>query len=335
MLGRVRQRREKGADRGERALAVCGTRVLEAHTVHGVADGRRELRLERGRIVGGVGAGRERHDAHAEALSHGKLHAAQGRVLAGRVGVEAEEEPLRQPLQLPQLRLGQRRPHRGDDRREPRLPQREHVGVSLDDHAAVLLRDRLPRGVEPVEQVALAEQLALARVDVLRRQRVVVVELARLEAADAAAGVGEREHDPPLEVVVATRVRETNGRELVRGEALGDGSAREHRTSGCVAEPELAADLLAETARGEVLRARGRPARSPRGPARRTRPPARAARAAGPRGGASAPARARPPRTRARPRTGARGTRSRRRSRPARASRRTRSHRRPRRSRST
>ncbi len=40
-------------------------------------------------------------------------------------------------------------------------------------------------GVEPVEEVALLEEVALRRVDVLRLQAVVVVQLARLEAADA------------------------------------------------------------------------------------------------------------------------------------------------------
>ena len=76
---------------------------------------------------------------------------------------------------------------------------------------AVLARDRLPSGVEPVEEIALAEQLALGRVDVLRLQRVVIVEFPRLEAADAAARVGEREDDAALEVVVAAAVREPDG----------------------------------------------------------------------------------------------------------------------------
>ena len=53
----------------------------------------------------------------------------------GRVGVEAEEDALRQPRQLLQLALGERGAHRRDDRLEPGLAQRDHVGVPLDDDA--------------------------------------------------------------------------------------------------------------------------------------------------------------------------------------------------------
>ena len=95
--------------------------------------------------------------------------------------------------ELLQLPLGERGSHRGDDRLEPGLAQREHVGVALDDDRALLLRDRRARAVEPVEQVALAEQLALRRVDVLRAERIVLAQPARLEPDDAAARVGERE----------------------------------------------------------------------------------------------------------------------------------------------
>ena len=119
--------------------------------------------------------------------------------------------------------------------------------------AAVLARDRLPRGVEPVEEVALAEQLALRRVDVLRLQRVVVVELPRLEAAHAAARVGEREDDAPVEVVVAAAVGEPDRAQLVLRVALLQRARREPRPARRIAEPELAADLLAEPAGGEVL----------------------------------------------------------------------------------
>ena len=143
------------------------------------------------------------------------LHAAERRLLAGRVGVEAEVEALRQPRELPQMMLGQRRSHRRDDRLEPGLPQRDHVGVALDHDRPVLLRDRRPSEVEAVENVALLEQLALGRVDVLPLQRVVVVELARLEPDHPAARVGEREHQPRREVVVAALVRQPGGAQLV------------------------------------------------------------------------------------------------------------------------
>src|SRR5205807_5376297 len=67
--------------------------------------------------------------------------------------------------------------------------ERQHIGVPLDDDRLILLRDRRPRAVEAVEQVALAEELALGRVDVLRVQRVVLAQLPRLEAEHATARV--------------------------------------------------------------------------------------------------------------------------------------------------
>ena len=206
---------------------------------------------------------------------------------------------MRQPRQLLELALGQRGAHRRDDRLEPRLAEREHVGVALDDDRPLLLRDRRPRAVEPVEQVALAEELALGRVDVLRAQRVVLAQLARLEAAHPAARVGEREEQPPREVVVAAPVDEPGGGELRRGEALLARLARQGRAAGREPEPVLAADLFAEPAALEV-RAR-RPARlaSPRGSARRSSSPARAAPAAARAGCAPRRAPARTPRTRA------------------------------------
>ena len=231
--------------------------------------------------------------------------------------------------------LGQRRAHRRDDGLEARLPQREHVGVPLDDDRAVLLRDRLARGVEPVEQVALLEELALRRVHVLRRQRIVVVELARLEAAHRAARVREREDEPPREVVVAAAIDEPAGEQIFLREALlraraGSASARPARSrAGTGGTPPR---------RGRATRgtpARTRPARCPTAPARRTT--SRAPSAASAAACACAPGRppARSPRTRSARRSAARALRSRRRSRAAPASRRTRSHRRPRRSRST
>ena len=63
---------------------------------------------------------RQRHDPDVEAERRRELHPAQRRLLAGRVGVEAEVDAAREPLQLLQLPLGQRGPHRRDDRLEAR-----------------------------------------------------------------------------------------------------------------------------------------------------------------------------------------------------------------------
>src|SRR5207302_4394181 len=129
--------------------------------------------------------------------------------------------------------------------------------VSLDDDGAVLLRDRLARAVEAVEEVALLEEVALGRVDVLRLERIVLVQLARLESAHLAARVREGEHEPAREVVVAALSHETCCAQLLLLEAFLQRAARERRPTGRVAEPELPAHVLPEAAAGEVLAREG------------------------------------------------------------------------------
>ena len=89
----------------ERLLPVGGAVELEPNAVDDVALGPREPRLETLRRVGRVLPLRQRHDADVEALRDRELHAAQRGVLAGGVGVEAEEQPPGEPLQLLQLPL--------------------------------------------------------------------------------------------------------------------------------------------------------------------------------------------------------------------------------------
>ena len=64
------------------------------------------------------------------------------------------------------------------------------------------------------------EELSFGGVHVLPPERIVVVQLARLEADDSAACVREWEHQPLREVIVAARVREPGAAQLLGGEAL-------------------------------------------------------------------------------------------------------------------
>ena len=207
-LGRVLETLEQLSRPEVRLVPVDRAIELDPHAVVEVALGTTQsLREPVGRI-GGILPRRQRHDLHVEALRDRELHPAKRRVLSGRVGVEAEEEAPREPPELVELVLGERRAHRRDDRLEPRLAQGDHVGVPLHDHRALLLRDRRTGEVEPVEHVALLEQRALGGVHVLPAQRIVLEQLPRLEADHASAGISQRKHQPEREVVVATGVRE-------------------------------------------------------------------------------------------------------------------------------
>ena len=214
-LGRLGDRVQHLLHAQIRELAVARAVELEPHAVDGVRLGGLEPRLEARGIVRRVAALRERDDADVEPELERELHPAQGRVLPGLVAVEAEVDAARQLPELAQLALGERRPHRRDDGLDPGLAERDHVRVPLDDDGAVLLRDRRPGEVEAVEDVRLAEELALGRVDVLAAQRVVLVHLPGLEADHPAARVGEREHEAALEVVQAAPRHEPGGRQLV------------------------------------------------------------------------------------------------------------------------
>ena len=220
-LGRVFGLGENLTGAHESLLPVARSIQLESHAVVEVA-----LRLRRA-------AARIRSDCRRDPGPRGsttmriskpcacaRSMPRKRRILPGCIGVEAEIHALRQPGELTKMMLGQGRAHRRDDGLEPCLAQGDHVGVALDHDGAVLLRDRRPGEVEPVENVALLEQLALRRVDVLPLQRVVVVQLARLEADHPASGIGEREHQPRREVVVASLVGEPGCTQLLGGEPL-------------------------------------------------------------------------------------------------------------------
>ena len=225
---------------------------LGVHAMAQVADRARESLLEALGRVRRVEPGRERDDAHVEARPHGQLHPAQRRGLAGGVGVEAEVEMAREPAELLQLRLRQRRPHRGNHGVETGLVEREDVRVALDDERPLLLGNGGAGPVEAVDDRALAEHLSLRRVHVLRGNRIVVAEPPRPEAEHAAPGVGQRKDEPAGEVVVPAAVDEAGCDELVLRVALAAGLLRQHGAAGRQAEPELPADLLLQAALGQV-----------------------------------------------------------------------------------
>ena len=178
-----------------------------------------------------------------------RLQAALSRRLAGAVGVLAEQRLRRQAGDRVDLLLGQRRAHLGDGLGHAGLMERDHVGVALDDHHPPGLGRRGAGHVLPVDDLALVEDLAVGRVEVLRL--LVRLHRARAEAEDVALGVGERERHAPAEAIdvpraAPARLDQARGEQLLRASSPRAGS--------------------------RAGRGRRRPARSPRG-RRAARPP--------------------------------------------------------------
>ena len=84
-------------------------------------------------------------------------------------------------------------------------------------------------------------------------ERIVLVQLARLEAEHAALPVGEREQETPLEVVVAALARQAGGAQLLASEAFLERLARERCPTESEAEPKVTADLLVQTASLQIV----------------------------------------------------------------------------------
>ena len=123
----------------------------------------------------------------------------------------------REVAELGGLLGGQRRPHRRHRVGEARLVQRDHVGVALGEDHRAGLGGGGARDVDAEQLAALGEDLALARVDVLRP--LAVAHRPRPEPAHAPAAVGEREHDLAAEDVVdpplAPADRQPGGEDLL------------------------------------------------------------------------------------------------------------------------
>ena len=180
---------------GERALDP------EAHERHRPLDQRAHrvgaLALHQ---VRGVEPRRQRHDAQLELAPRRHLGRPQHRVVARRVGIQGHVHHRRELAQLADLLDGQRRAHARHRVAQPRLVQRDHVGVALAQHDRPRLGRRRPRQVRGVDQPPLVKQVVLARVEVLRRP--VRAQGARAEAQHPPPRVGQREHDPCAEPVV-------------------------------------------------------------------------------------------------------------------------------------
>ncbi len=109
-----------------------------------------------------------------------------------------------QLAQHPHVLLAERRAGRGHRRGHPGLVQGHHVGVALDDHHLVSPGDLAFGLVQTEQHLRLLEDRALAGVEVLRLDGVVVEQAAGAEPDDVPAPVLDRPHQPPVEPVDGT-----------------------------------------------------------------------------------------------------------------------------------
>ena len=145
-------------------------------------------------------------------------------LLAGRVDVVRERDPLRVPGHERDLVRRQRGAEARDDVLEAGLVGHQGVGVALDDHRLAGLADRALGAVDEVQRPALVEQRGRGRVEVLGAGVAALALLAQDPPAEAdrvPVRVPDREDHPLAEPVVdaaaaLARAREAGLEQLAR-----------------------------------------------------------------------------------------------------------------------
>lgn len=145
----------------------------------------------------------EEQEAHALAVLQVRQHRLQGapgRLAAGLVAVETEQDARYQAEQALDVFLAGRRAEGRHRVADALLGQGDDIHVALDHHDLVEVAILLPGFVESVEFLALVEDRSLRGVQVLR---LVVAEHPAAEGDDPPAAVADREHHAIAEAVVA------------------------------------------------------------------------------------------------------------------------------------
>ncbi len=145
----------------------------------------------------------EEQEAHALAVLQVRQHRLQGapgRLAAGLVAVETEQDARYQAEQALDVFLAGRRAEGRHRVADALLGQGDDIHVALDHHDLVEVAILLPGLVESVEFLALVEDRSLRGVQVLR---LVVAEHPAAEGDDPPAAVADREHHAIAEAVVA------------------------------------------------------------------------------------------------------------------------------------
>ena len=214
----------------------------------------RRIALARERI--GVVPVGQQHDADVQSLAQQHVDPAHRRLDAGAVAVVDHRHVPREAADQPDLPFGQRRARGRDDVLDARLVHLDHVGISLDQNAAVLLHDGPFGVIKSVEDVALVVDLRLGRVEVFG-DFLVGAHRPAAEGGHAAADAVDREHHAAAEaVVIAARLaldRQAGADEELLFVAVGERLPSERVARGrAVAESELADRRVRESALAEI-----------------------------------------------------------------------------------
>ena len=98
-----------------------------------------------------------------------------------------------------------------------------HIGVAFDDHHLTLLHDRGFCHIDAVQHLVLAIQLRIGGIDVLRVDRVILIQLARAETKRTACRIANRPSHTPAKIIVdavLTLTRKARIEHLLLREAL-------------------------------------------------------------------------------------------------------------------
>ena len=183
------------------------------------------------------------------------LHATQGRLRTGLVGVEREHEVDREPLEELHLLLGQGGAHRCDGVGESELVGRDHVHVPLDHDRLVLARVPPPtRGRCRTAPRSCRRARFARRVQVLRL--IVRAQRASAKPDQSPPLVPSGEDQAMAEAVVRSTValdREAGGQQVGRCEATRGQMIDEHAPAiGGVPDLPALDGGIVETAAGDV-----------------------------------------------------------------------------------
>ena len=98
--------------------------------------------------------------------------------------------------------LTKRSTTRGNSRIHPGQMHGHHIGIPLDNHRLTLLHNRLLGQINAIQHLILVIQLRIRRIDILRRNLIIVIQLARTKPQRTPRRITNRPRHTPTEIVI-------------------------------------------------------------------------------------------------------------------------------------